>query len=108
ANVAPSPIWSPPAPNWTPRVGKWGTFQNQIMFPLGNGKLGEYTFGFDPAVTHTPGEPAAFVASVTPAAQTAEGRGSFTFAAPYRGKRVRLSAWLKTEAVQQRAAVQLQ
>ena len=50
ANVAPSPLWSPPTPNWT-APEKWGPFQNKVLFPLANGKDGEYTVGLDPAVT---------------------------------------------------------
>ena len=67
----------------------------------------QYNFGADASVRRTPrSDPAVFIASLTPQATTMGAQGMLAIAMPYRGKRVRLSAYLKAKDVERSAAVQ--
>src|SRR5439155_27317308 len=66
-----------------------------------------FTFGIDPAVVRTPGDPAGLIACANPNPTGVGARGFLTLPQPYRGKRVRLTAYLKTENVTRMAGIQL-
>jgi RNA polymerase sigma factor (sigma-70 family) len=108
ANIPASPVFQPPKPDWTPPIS-WGSFNNLVLIPTLPSNMGEYDVGIDPAVIGPSTKQAAgYIRSLSPNARTSAGRGMITPALPYRGKRVRLSAWLKTEAVAQMASVQME
>jgi RNA polymerase sigma factor (sigma-70 family) len=107
ANVGPSPLWSPPAAQPARREpgAPWGVFPNSILMPIPSD---QHSAGMDPAVRRVSGgDPTPFIASLVPAPGSRGGYAMLTPAFPYRGKRVRFYAWLKSQDVQQRAGINL-
>jgi RNA polymerase sigma factor (sigma-70 family) len=102
-----SPLFHPLATQWTAAVGTTTTFRNAVMIVTGASNIADYAQGIDPQVTRTRGDPAGFVASTNPNVNGFCGRGWVAIAQPYRGKRVRVSAWLKTENASRFAGLQL-
>ena len=109
AAVAPSPLWTQPAVGQTTDVTPQTSvaFSNAMLVPTYFSDTTQYNFGADPSVRRTPrSDPAVFIASLTPQATTMGAQGMLAIAMPYRGKRVRLSAYLKAKDVERSAAVQ--
>jgi RNA polymerase sigma factor (sigma-70 family) len=115
--VVPNPLWQPRGNAASPvAASAAGDAINAIPFrtiapgeltPMPHSDLTKYRFGVDLAVTRA-GNPAAFVASLAPDADTLAGPGARVPADRYRGRRVRFSTWLKTRDVRRMAGVQLQ
>jgi hypothetical protein len=79
------------------------TFANADIAPISGANTRDYTFGADPQVKRRPdGEPAAFIASRLPDSPLPPMpgmRGWFVPAAAWQGKRVEVSAYLRTQDV---------
>jgi hypothetical protein len=114
AGATTSPIMVPASPLWQPIVADDQTpplstvsFNNNLLVPTLASNVQQYSFGFDQAVRRTPSSaPAGFIASITPQATDMAARGWTALAFPHRGKRVRISAYLKTKDVERCAALQ--
>jgi RNA polymerase sigma factor (sigma-70 family) len=106
--VAASPLWQPVATDFAGPSSGTMSFANNLLIPSLVSNTAQYRFGVDPAVRRTPSsDPAGFIASSTPQAVDASSRGWLAIALPHRGKRVRLSAYLKAKDVERCAAVQM-
>jgi hypothetical protein len=104
--MTPSPLWRPTAINFTP-MPNHVEFRNAAMLVSTGSNVMDYSVGVDASVVRTPGDPAGFIASINANPTGSCARGWFAIAQMYRGKRVRLSAWLKTEDVSRFAGIQL-
>jgi RNA polymerase sigma factor (sigma-70 family) len=83
------------------------TFRNDVMLITTVSNSTEYDCGLDDQVRRTPqSDPAGFIRARGAQATGMAARGWTSLAMPYRGKRVRISAWLKARNVQRSAAVQ--
>ena len=109
AAVAPSPIWEPAVgPVDAQPIGDVVTFRNAMLVPTAASNMQQYKFGPDPAVRRTPAsDPAVDVASTIPNANGMAAEGMLAIATPYRGKRVRVSAYVKARDVERCAAMQV-
>ena len=106
-NVSPSPVWQPWHPDAAPAITS-ASFKNAIMVVGTESNVNDFENGIDPAVVRTAGaEPAGYIASNKPNPVGACARGWMTPAAPYLGRRVRLSALIRAQDVKQWAGVQL-
>jgi len=78
-------------------------FPNSDITPIGGGDSPTYTFGDDEQIKRLPdSDPSVFIASRNPDAPAGlmpGMRGSFVSAADWQGKRVQVSAWLKTQNI---------
>ena len=111
ATIAPSPLWNAPATGpataIAPASQNTVSFSNASLVPTYFSDTTQFTFGTDQAVRRTPqSDPAVFIASLTPQASNTAAQGMFAIGMPYRGKRVRVSAYLKAKDVERTAAVQ--
>ncbi|MEA2711510.1 MAG: hypothetical protein QOF78_4111 [Phycisphaerales bacterium] len=108
--VPASPLWQPVAMDEIAAASAPPTasFDNDLLMPTLVSNTKQYNFGLDKAVRRALGsDPAGFVASITPQATDMAARGWTAIALPHRGKRVRLSAYLKTRDVERCAGVQM-
>ena len=110
ATIAPSPLWNPieqvTVPATTPAQPAV-TFNNATIVPTYFSDTVQLSYGSDPAVRRTPqSDPALFIKSLTPQAAGMGAQGMVAIGMPYRGKRVRISVYLKATDVERTAAVQ--
>jgi hypothetical protein len=108
--AAPSPLWNPivdsAGPTTTAAI-RSASFSNLTMVPTYVSDTTQYSFGTDAAVRRTPtSDPAVFIAAITPQANGIGAQGMLAIGMPYRGKRVRISAYLKAKDVERAAALQ--
>jgi RNA polymerase sigma factor (sigma-70 family) len=101
--AAPSPlVWSDAGRAPVPAVGaEVVTFPNALIAPIAATDTGYYAFGEDAAVKRQPdAAPAGFIGSLTPDGALMPGmRGWSLSAAAWRGKRIEVSAYLRTQDV---------
>ena len=101
------PLWSPTTTDATPAKSSTA-FSNELMVVTAGSNVNDYTLGVDPAVRRVPAAPpAGFIASTAANPTGCCARAFPLMAFAYRGERVRLTAYLKTEDVAQRASLQM-
>jgi hypothetical protein len=104
-NGAPPPsplVWTQPSGGAVPAAGADSvTFPNALIAPIAATDTGYYAFGEDASVKRQPDSaPAVFIASLTPDGALIPGmRGWSMSALAWRGKRIEVSAYMRTQDV---------
>jgi RNA polymerase sigma factor (sigma-70 family) len=100
APAAATPLWQPFVPDNSPPITT-ATFANLALLPAG--ATSDYDSGIDPNVKRMPeSQPAGMIrcTAETPTVRNPGFRAMTTISGPYRGKRIRLSGYLKSENVE--------